>query len=195
MPNLTHIGDIVDTVPPKPGEQLTKAQAGYVDHGPFTCGNCSWFKPLPPPPPSPYSFYDPTTIPTPTPKAMGDCNVVGYPVARGGCCDYWAGPTGQHEVPNTPQNVGMDKCEYVEVEGADYTCAQCIFFDAIRNTCWPVKGPIAPEASCNKWMPNYSAITPSQTMPLDDYASIRQAVQQGTRSATTPAPMPMPPKD
>lgn len=179
---ISRFSDIVYTVPPKPGEQLTKAQAGYVDSGPFTCGNCSWFEPLPPPPPrpAPYVPLDPMEMP----KAMGDCDVVGYPVARGGCCDYWAGPTGQHEVPNTPQGVGIQKTEYVEVAGANYTCAQCIFFDAIRNRCWPVTGAISPGGSCNKWMPNYSAINPSSTMQLDDYAAIRQAVKTGLRSSS-----------
>lgn len=122
-----HRADQVYTVPPKKGDVLTKSEAGYVDKGPFGCKNCSWFE-----------GGD---------SGSGKCAVIGGTVSANGCCDEW-------NEDDAPKDQGKQKAEYVEVKGANYTCGECRFFDANKNTCWPVEGSIDEKASCNKWMPH-----------------------------------------
>lgn len=117
----------VYTVPPRQGQALTKRLAGYNDDGPFGCKNCSWFE-------------------RPATGELGACKPVGGPVHRDACCDYW-------NVKDAPQNQGKAGCEYVYVPEAKYECAECRYFDAAHELCWPVIGHIRPDASCNKWTP------------------------------------------
>jgi len=117
----------VYTVPPKPGVKLSKKNAGYVAKGPFGCLHCSWFE-------------------EPRSGGVGRCDPVGGPVNRHGCCDFW-------NDQDAPKNAGKQGCEYVYVPGSGYTCTECKFFDPASRSCSPVEGDIAPEASCNKWMP------------------------------------------
>lgn len=118
----------VYTKPPVPGKKLTKDEAGYVAHGPFSCSTCHHFEP-------PQSGGD-----------MGACRPVGGPVAAGACCDFW-------NDPKAPLGVNKTGAEYVYVPGAKYTCAECRYFQADQHTCMPVVGRIEPQASCNKWTP------------------------------------------
>jgi hypothetical protein len=117
----------VYTVPPRPGHPLTKLEAGYIPRGPFSCRTCSHFE-------------------HPARGILGKCKPVGGPVEIDACCDYW-------NDPHAPSGAGKAGCEYVRVPGANYTCAECRYFDPNRSRCWPVLGVIAPQASCNKWTP------------------------------------------
>jgi len=115
------------TQPPDPGKKLTKQEAGYVSKGPFGCLHCSWYQ-------------------QPLKGEIGYCDPVGTAVCRYGCCDYW-------NDPHAPKNVGKSGAEYVYIGYSEYTCDQCLYFDKVTHTCWPVVGQIDPEGSCNKWMP------------------------------------------
>lgn len=117
----------VYTKPPQAGKVLSKEEAGYVEEGPFGCLHCQWYR-------------------QPMEGEVGQCEPVGGSVLRYACCDYW-------NDPDAPKGIGKRGVEYVYVPYSHYTCEQCIFFDAKKETCWPVEGHISPKASCNKWMP------------------------------------------
>lgn len=145
---IVKAGSEVFTIPPKGVH--SKADAGYVAKGPFSCKHCDWYEG--------------------GSAATGGCAVIGSDISRNGCCDYW-------NDQDAPKGIGKKGAEYVYVPGANYTCAECTYFNG-TDGCSPVRGTISPRGSCNFWTP-HSTLAKGHPSPMDHYAALAKADPAG----------------
>lgn len=102
-----------------PDHQLSKQEAGYV-HDKAPYG-CVHCK----------YFQEPA------------CKIVKGRITKNGCCDLW----NTDDPP--PRTVSQAEAEYVEQEGTDFSCLDCIVFK--KDECDWVRGRIDADDSCDKW--------------------------------------------